>query len=86
MECHRFHQMDSQALEETTAIWEAYVLKLPKPSNLTSTPMQKLLATTTHGYLGLLDDILRKAARHVLQTGRTQIDLKLLSEIVAEYY
>lgn len=86
MSCHRFHRMDSQTLEETTAIWEAYVLKLPKPSNLTSAPMQKLLATSTHGYLGLLDEILRNAARRALKTGQSQIDLKLLSEIVSDYY
>jgi len=36
MSCHRFHRFDSQALEDTTAIWEEYVLKLPQSSNLTS--------------------------------------------------
>lgn len=39
MAYHRFHRFDSQTLEDTTAIWEEYVLKLPQPSNLTSTPM-----------------------------------------------
>ncbi|MCY7323451.1 MAG: hypothetical protein LH660_17000 [Phormidesmis sp. CAN_BIN36] len=36
MACHRFHRFDSQALEDTTAIWEEYVLKLPQSSNLMS--------------------------------------------------
>lgn len=86
MACHRFHRMDSLALEDTTAIWEAYVLKLPQPSNLTSAPMQKILGTSTRGYLGLLDDILRNAARRALQNGRTEIDLNLLSQAAAEYH
>jgi DNA transposition AAA+ family ATPase len=86
MACHRFHRMDSQALEDTTAIWEAYVLRLPQPSNLTSVPMQKILGASTRGYLGLLDDILRNAARRALQSGRTHIDLNLLSQAAAEYH
>ena len=86
MACHRFHRMDSQMLEDTTAIWETYVLRLPQPSNLTSAPMQKILATSTRGYLGLLDDILRNAARQALQSGRSQIDLNLLTQAAAEYH
>lgn len=86
MACHRFHRMDSQSLEDTTAIWEAYVLRLPHPSNLTSAPMQKILGTSTRGYLGLLDDILRNAARRALQSGRSHIDLNLLSQAAAEYH
>ncbi|NEQ20344.1 MAG: AAA family ATPase [Microcoleus sp. SIO2G3] len=86
MACHRFHRMDSQALEETTAIWEAYVLKLPQPSHLTSAPMQKLLAASTRGYLGLLDQILRTAARQALQQERSHIDVNLLTQAVAEYH
>jgi DNA transposition AAA+ family ATPase len=86
MPCHRFHRMDSQMLEDTTAIWETYVLRLPQPSNLTSAPMQKILATSTRGYLGLLDDILRNAARQALQSGRSDIDLNLLTQAAAEYH
>lgn len=85
MACHRFHRLDSQALEETTAIWEEYVLKLPEPSQLTSAPMQKILATATRGYLGLLDEILRNAARRALLLQRTHIDLNLLTQATAEY-
>ncbi len=84
--CHRFYRMDSQTLEDTTAIWEAYVLKLPQPSNLTSAPMQKILGASTRGYLGLLDEILRNAARRALQLGRSQIDLNVLSQAAAEYH
>lgn len=86
MACYRFHSMDSQALEDTTAIWEAYVLRLPECSNLTSVAMQKILGTATRGYLGLLDDILRNAARRALQSGRSHIDLNLLSQAAAEYH
>lgn len=86
MACHRFHRMDSQALEETTAIWEAYVLKLPQPSHLTTAPMQKILGASTRGYLGLLDEILRTAARQALQQERSHIDVQLLTQAVAEYH
>ena len=86
MSCHRFQRMDSQTLEDTTAIWEAYVLKLPQPSNLTSAPMQKILGASTRGYLGLLDEILRTAARRALQLKRSQIDLALLTQAAAEYH
>lgn len=86
MACHRFQRMDSQTLEDTTAIWETYVLKLPQPSNLTSAPMQKILGASTRGYLGLLDEILRTAARRALQSNRSQIDLALLSQAAAEYH
>ena len=85
MACHRFHRLDSQALEATTAVWEEYVLKLPHPSNLTSAPMQKILGTATRGYLGLLDEILRNSARCALLLNRSQIDLNLLTQAAAEY-
>jgi DNA transposition AAA+ family ATPase len=81
MACHRFHRFDSQALEDTTAIWEEYVLKMPQPSNLTSPPMQKILGVSTRGYLGVLDEILRNAARRALQTGRSRIEMSLLIAI-----
>ena len=85
MACRQFHRFDSQALANTTAIWEAYVLKLPLPSNLTSAPMQKILGASTRGYLGALDEILRNAARRALQSGRLSIDLPLLSQVASEY-
>lgn len=85
MACHRFHRFDSRTLEETTAIWEEYVLRLPQPSNLTSAAMQKILGASTRGYLGALDNILRTAARRALQSGQTRIELSLLSQVAAEY-
>jgi len=85
MACHRFHRFDSQALEDTTAIWEEYVLKLPQSSNLTSAPMQKILGATTRGYLGALDEILRNAARRALQSGQSRIEVSLLSQVALEY-
>lgn len=69
MACHRFHRLDSQALEETTAIWEEYVLKLPHPSNLTSTAMQRVLAAATRGYLGLLDEMSAKCCKMGIAIG-----------------
>lgn len=81
----RFYRFDSQALEDTTAIWEEYVLKLPQPSNLTSASMQKILGATTRGYLGALDEILRNAARRALLNGQSRIDVSLLSQVALEY-
>jgi DNA transposition AAA+ family ATPase len=85
MACYRFYRFDSQILEETTAIWEKYVLQLPQPSNLTSVPMQKILGAATKGYLGALDEILRSAARQALRSGKTRIDVELLRKVVLEY-
>lgn len=85
MACHRFHRFDSQDLEDTTAIWEEYVLKLPQRSDLTSAAMQKILGATTRGYLGALDEILRNAARRALQSGQSRIDVSLLSQVALEY-
>lgn len=85
MACHRFHRFDSQTLEDTSAIWEEYVLKLPQPSNLTSPDMQKILGSTTGGYLGALDEVLRNAARRALQSGQTRIEAALLSQVALEY-
>ncbi len=83
--CHRFHRFDSQTLEDTTAIWEEYVLKLPQPSNLTHPDMQKILGAATRGYLGVLDEILRHAARLALQNGQSHIEASLLSQVALEY-
>jgi len=83
--CHRFHRFDSQTLEDTTAIWEEYVLKLPQPSNLTHPDMQKILGAATRGYLGVLDEILRHAARLALQNGQSHIEASLLNQVALEY-
>jgi len=48
--------------------------------------MQKILGASTRGYLGLLDEILRTAARRALELGRSQIDVNLLSQAAAEYH
>jgi DNA transposition AAA+ family ATPase len=85
MACHRFYRFDSQMLEDTTAIWEEYVLRLPQPSNLTRAEMQKILAATTRGYLGTFDEILRNAARRALQSGQPRIEAALLSQVALEY-
>lgn len=85
MSCYQFHRLDSQGIEETTAIWEQYVLKLPQSSNLTSPAMQKILGASTRGYLGILDDVLRNAARQALKTGASQIELSLLSQVALGY-
>ncbi len=61
------------------------MLRLPQPSNLTRAEMQKILAATTRGYLGTLDEILRNAARCALQSGQPRIEVALLSQVALEY-
>lgn len=85
MACHRFHRLSALQLEETTAIWEAHVLRLPQSSNLTSEKIQLLLAKATRGYVGLLDRILREAAILALERGQSRIDFTLLNQVIGEY-
>jgi len=85
MACHRFHRLSTQQLEQVTAVWEAYVLKLPQESNLTSEQMLLVLAKATRGYLGLLDRILREAAILALERGHLKIEYSLLNQVTAEY-
>lgn len=85
MACYRFHRLSTEQLGETTAIWEAHVLNLPQPSNLTDEKMQVLLGKATGGYLGLLDRILREAAILALERGQSNISCTLLNQVTAEY-
>jgi hypothetical protein len=47
--------------------------------------MQKVLGTATRGYLGLLDEILRNAARRALLLKQSHIGIDLLTQAAAEY-
>jgi len=81
---YHYERLTSVQLAQTSAIWEAHVLKLPQASNLSSTKMQKVLAPATGGYIGLLDRILREAAVRSLERGLNSISLNILSEVAAE--
>lgn len=81
---YRFARLDSEALREMTAFWEAHVLQLPEPSNLTSAQAQTLLLQVTRGYIGLLDQILCEAAIRAVQGNQKQITLALLKQVVKE--
>ncbi len=83
--CHRFGKLSGKDFEETIAIWERDVLKLPVPSNLTAKSMVKILGQATGGYIGLLDMILREAAIRSLKKGLSKIDLATLKEVAGEY-
>jgi DNA transposition AAA+ family ATPase len=83
--CHRFHRLDSQALADMSTLWETYVLRLPQPSHLTRAPIQKILGAATSGYLGPLDEILRKAARRALRSGHPRIELSHLNHVIKEH-
>lgn len=81
---HQYDRLSAGQLVETSAIWEAHVLKLPQASHLSSTKVQKLLGPATGGYIGLLDRILREAAVRSLRLGKQCIEFKILAEVVAE--
>ncbi len=80
----RYERLTPAQLAQTSAIWEAYVLKLQEPSNLSSAKMQQILGPATGGYIGLLDRILREAAVRALQKGLNSISVSILSEVAAE--
>ncbi|MGP1387807.1 MAG: TniB family NTP-binding protein [Thainema sp.] len=85
MACHRVQRLNSQQLKVTTGLWEKHVLQLPEPSQLTSVPMQRILNTTTQGYIGLLDMVLRTAAITSLERGKNRISKTILEEVASEY-
>ncbi|MCS6783425.1 MAG: TniB family NTP-binding protein [Gloeomargarita sp. SKYG98] len=71
--------------EQAVGIWEAQILRLPSPSNLTRKETLKLLREKTGGYIGKLDMLLRDAAIWALRKGLTRIDLDTLKEVAAGY-
>lgn len=85
MACHRVQRLNSKQLKTTTALWEKHVLQLPEPSKLTSAPMQRVLDSSTQGYIGLLDMILRTAAIASLERGKGHIPKAILEEVASEY-
>jgi DNA transposition AAA+ family ATPase len=84
--CHiyQFSCLNPDELREMTALWEEHVLQLPKPSNLTTVKVQKMLYPATRGYIGFLDQVLCEAATRVIQQGKSHVDLDLLKLVIAE--
>lgn len=85
MACHRFHRLNAAQLKATTAVWEKYVLRMPKSSKLTNASIQNILGTATQGYIGLLDTILREAAIRSLKVGKDKIERSILEEVASDY-
>ncbi len=83
--CYSFGLLEGEEFIKTLAIWEEKVLKLPVPSNLTSTEMVKILRTATEGYIGHLDAILKKAAVRSLSRGFKRIEKSVLQEVIKTY-
>jgi len=81
----RFGKLAGKEFKNTVEIWEANVLKLPVPSNLTSPAMMKILARATGGYIGRLDELLREAAIKSLAKGHKRIEKAVLEEVAREY-
>lgn len=84
LSAYRFSRLGREELQEMTALWEAHVLQLPEPSNLTHAKAQTLLLQATRGYIGVLDQILCEAAIRALQRDQKRIELPLLRQVVKE--
>jgi len=83
--CYRFGVLSEKKFKEVLEIWEEDIVRLPLPSNLTSSKMLKLLHGKTQGKVGHLDKILRKAAILALKNNLKKIDEPTLKEVL-EYF
>jgi DNA transposition AAA+ family ATPase len=81
----RFGKLGGEEFEETLMIWEKKVIALPVPSNLNQTDTKALLLTTTKGYIGRLDGILRESAIRSVSKGHKRIEYSILKEVAREY-
>ena len=81
---YRFSRLDTEELQEMTALWEEHILQLPEASNLTNVKAQRLLLQATRGYIGVLDQILCESAIRTLQMKKSRITLPTLRQVVKE--
>ena len=84
LSAYRFSRLETEELQEMTALWEEHVLPLPEASNLTNDKAQRLLLQATRGYIGVLDQILCEAAIRTLQMRKPRITLQTLRQVVKE--
>ena len=84
LSAYRFSRLDTEGLQEMTALWEEHILQLPEASNLTNDKAQRLLLQATRGYIGVLDQILCEAAIRTLQMRKSRITLQMLRQVVKE--
>ncbi|MEM8715515.1 MAG: TniB family NTP-binding protein [Cyanobacteria bacterium P01_G01_bin.4] len=82
---YRLGRLVGDDFERTVRIWERDLLKLPAASNLHSKGAMKVLWKETHGCIGLLDQILRRAAIVALQQGKSRISVDLLKQVALGY-
>ena len=86
LSAYRFSRLDTERLQEMTALWEEHILQLPEASNLTNDKAQRLLLQATRGYIGVLDQILCEAAIRTLQMRKSRITLQMLRQVVKECF
>lgn len=84
LSAYRFSRLDTEGLQEMTALWEEHILQLPEASNLTNDKAQRLLLQATRGYIGVLDQILCESAIRTLQMKQSRITLPTLRQVVKE--
>jgi hypothetical protein len=83
--CYRFGKLSGEEFKKTVQVWEQQVLKLPVASNLITKDMLRILTTSTEGYIGRMDEILRESAIRSLSAGFKQVDKAILQEVAKEY-
>ena len=84
LSAYRFSRLETEELQEMTALWEEHILQLPEASNLTNDKAQRLLLQATRGYIGVLDQILCEAAIRTIQMRKPRITLLTLRQVVKE--
>lgn len=82
IECYRLKLVSAKKFPDLLQIWEDEVLRLPVPSNLTKKETLMPLYQKTHGKIGLLDRVLRKASILSLRKGLSNIDKATLKEVL----
>lgn len=82
---YHFDRMSPKEFEQTVAIWEKQVLKLPQPSGLTSKESIQSLARATKYSLRALDAILRSAAIEAVIQGSPKITKDILKLAIANH-
>ncbi|MGB3298660.1 MAG: TniB family NTP-binding protein, partial [Phormidesmis sp.] len=84
LSAYRFSRLETEELQEMTALWEEHILQLPEASNLTNDKAQRLLLQATRGYIGVPDQILCEAAIRTIQMRKPRITLLTLRQVVKE--
>lgn len=80
-----FDALDERDLQRTLETIELDILALPQASNLAEGTLFEILAGSTQARMGILIEILSKAALHSLKKGHGKVDETILKNIANRY-